>query len=470
MLFFRFILVVWPVILSFGALAQNLVPNPSFEALVQKPCRIISDPTIDNISKYVMNWVSPTNGTSDLHTNEAQPDSACRIGLTRTGYSARTGNACGGLFTVNPSPRVALSTKLPNYREYLQCKLVQKLIPGKVYYVEFYVNPYPILGRTSCYTNNIGCYFSTDSIHQPLNPASPAYILSNKPQINERQLVSRPGQWHKISGCFQATEAAQYLTIGNFFTDNETQYTEFDQNGWGAYYLVDDVSVRESGLTSLPVLAIGDTTLCPAQTITLSLPTSPQTQYQWQDGSTSSSYSLTQAGIYSVTATSGACVVIDTFKVTQEVVLRLPPDTTLCRGASLVLQPLASFNKPIEWSDGSSSSKLEVTDSGLYWIRSRSPSCRQSDSIWVNVVDCSISIPNIFTPNNDGINDTFFINGIGETAWRLEVYNRWGRRVYTSEAYHNDWKGEELPTGIYYYLLSSSAFSKHYKGWVTILF
>ena len=214
---YKYTIVLWLLGHTLMSHAQNLVPNPGFELLRQKPCRIISNPYLDNVNNYVANWVSPTNGTADIHTNEAQPDTTCRVGLNRTGYTARSGNACAGLLTVNPSPRLTSTTKQKPYREYLQCRLIQKLIPGKTYYIEFYVNPYPYADRVSCFTNNIGCYFSIDSINQPLDAFNPVYILPYKPQFNESRIISQPGQWQKISGCFQATESAQYLTIGNFF-------------------------------------------------------------------------------------------------------------------------------------------------------------------------------------------------------------------------------------------------------------
>ncbi|GAB2587668.1 hypothetical protein [Spirosoma areae] len=112
--------------------AQNLVPNPSFELLKKKPCQIITLAFVDNINNYIVDWTSPTNGTADIHTNEAQPDTTCQIGLNRTGYAARSGSVCGGISTGTPG-----ATKITGktYREYLQCKLMQKLTPGKTYYV-----------------------------------------------------------------------------------------------------------------------------------------------------------------------------------------------------------------------------------------------------------------------------------------------------------------------------------------------
>ena len=63
-----------------------------------------------------------------------------------------------------------------------------------------------------------------------------------------------------------------------------------------------------------------------------------------------------------------------------------------------------------------------------------------------------------FSPNGDGVNDHFVIEGLEQfVQHRLLVYNRWGTLVYESENYQNDWtgswQGKALPSGTYYYIL-----------------
>ncbi|MBO2008534.1 gliding motility-associated C-terminal domain-containing protein [Hymenobacter negativus] len=77
-------------------------------------------------------------------------------------------------------------------------------------------------------------------------------------------------------------------------------------------------------------------------------------------------------------------------------------------------------------------------------------------------------VPNIITPNNDRQNDTFAPR-IGGCPGRLQVFSRWGQKVFESAVYHNEWGGEGLPAGIYYYLLGSTEGSTRVKGWVEIV-
>ena len=85
----------------------------------------------------------------------------------------------------------------------------------------------------------------------------------------------------------------------------------------------------------------------------------------------------------------------------------------------------------------------------------------------VEVVD--YKVPNVFTPNADGLNETFRIVGLPAGTAALQVFNRWGRLVYTAERYAHDWTGAGLPAGIYYYRLQVAGCTTTVKGWVELL-
>lgn len=77
-------------------------------------------------------------------------------------------------------------------------------------------------------------------------------------------------------------------------------------------------------------------------------------------------------------------------------------------------------------------------------------------------------IPNLLTVNNDQANDAFFVKGIEAGVWRLEVYNRWGKRVYETDHYNLDWKGEGF-SGTYFFKLSNPAGDRIFTGWVEVV-
>lgn len=82
-----------------------------------------------------------------------------------------------------------------------------------------------------------------------------------------------------------------------------------------------------------------------------------------------------------------------------------------------------------------------------------------SEEVFILPDPCIINEVNIFTPNGDGDNDTLVFDGIGvyllsNRPVKLEVYNRWGNLVYEDSDYKNDWTGDDVSDGTYYYVLT----------------
>ncbi|SHN43785.1 PKD domain-containing protein [Chitinophaga sp. CF418] len=96
-----------------------------------------------------------------------------------------------------------------------------------------------------------------------------------------------------------------------------------------------------------------------------------------------------------------------------------------------------------------------------------------SHAWYIVVPDLVLEIPNVFSPNGDGINDRWSIDGLkARPAATTEIYNRWGQIVFTGIGY-NPWDGTRngrlLPEGTYYYVIKTSADEKPYTGWVALL-
>jgi gliding motility-associated-like protein len=77
-------------------------------------------------------------------------------------------------------------------------------------------------------------------------------------------------------------------------------------------------------------------------------------------------------------------------------------------------------------------------------------------------------IPNVFTPNGDQLNENFSIDErmIGGA---LMVFDRWGAKVYENSNYQNEWDGDDLPSGVYYYVLNGGDCIDQKKGTLSIL-
>ena len=92
----------------------------------------------------------------------------------------------------------------------------------------------------------------------------------------------------------------------------------------------------------------------------------------------------------------------------------------------------------------------------------------KAEAVEVGKVSVDVVNPgNIITPNGDGRNDVFEARLSG-TAQRLQIFNRWGRKVYERDNYINEWNGGDLPAGTYFYRISA-ADGQAWKGWVELV-
>jgi gliding motility-associated-like protein len=75
-----------------------------------------------------------------------------------------------------------------------------------------------------------------------------------------------------------------------------------------------------------------------------------------------------------------------------------------------------------------------------------------------------VFIPNAFTPNDDGVNDIFYIPEANFIRFEIAVYDRWGNRVFYSDSPSFRWNGEsagrQVPQGVYVYVMTASTSRK----------
>ena len=104
----------------------------------------------------------------------------------------------------------------PHCREYVQIRLVEPLVPGQRYAVKYMTKPLP----GSMRIKNIGAAFSVDRMHKSLDELIPMI-----PEVEPSAIVgSENAAWQSISGEFYASDPAEFLILGNFSTDEETDF------------------------------------------------------------------------------------------------------------------------------------------------------------------------------------------------------------------------------------------------------
>jgi gliding motility-associated-like protein len=103
--------------------------------------------------------------------------------------------------------------------------------------------------------------------------------------------------------------------------------------------------------------------------------------------------------------------------------------------------------------------------------------CKAIDDVCIEVtMNHNIYIPNIFTPNEDGVNDVFLVYGTGIVKIEMIVFDRWGEKLFTSTDQLKGWdgvyKGKLSKNDVYVYLVNYTALDgkKYTKtGHVTLL-
>ena len=176
-------------------------------------------------------WSSASEASPDVYApNIRVPDSWKEKGFGRK--QPRSGNHMVGITAFG------CTNGKPHCREYIQVNLKEPLVPNQAYHVEFWASPL----HTGIHANNLGIFFSKEKMQERTDR-----VVDRMPQVYTKKIV--PGNeyiWHKIQGDFTAKEACKFLVIGNFFSDKETESSEWSENNHHfAYYYVDDVKVHK---------------------------------------------------------------------------------------------------------------------------------------------------------------------------------------------------------------------------------
>lgn len=280
-------------------MAQNIVPNGSFEQYDTCP---------NNTAQiyFASSWFQPNkswgniinSSTTDYFNNCSQPNS---VGVPKNAFGfqqAKTGTAYAGIITCCGSDEDTVG-----YREYLEIKLIQPLEVNGKYCVEFYCSLAD--SASTMATNKIGIYFSTDSILD----SSGYQNLTVNPQIENVIFLDDTSKWYLTGGIYLASGNEQFITIGNFRNNNNTdtiRVKEYPDWLKQSYYYIDDVSVTLCTDTCKPPVAKFNYNTYALSASFNNLTDTTATNWQWYfgDGKTDTSQNpvhiYDSAGTYTV--------------------------------------------------------------------------------------------------------------------------------------------------------------------------
>ncbi|MCB2406918.1 gliding motility-associated C-terminal domain-containing protein [Hymenobacter lucidus] len=334
---------------------------------------------------------------------------------------------------------------------------------------------YTVTGAEGC-TSTASLFVTVQQGNTFTPPVLPTYCTSTTTPtaLPTGAIWSGPG----VQSGFQSYTFTPYLAgAGTFLLNYRTGYGLCDATG----------TVSVTVAAPAPISTPADTLLCPGSTQPFRLRASPA-------GGVWSGPNVSSAGIFTppanftgsarltYTVVNGPC----TSTATRQVTVAAAPlyaatwTAELCaetRQAPLTVRfadPLNNFSG-VRWDFGDGSQGTGNNTTHVYQQPGRyTPRIIRSYNNGLCSVQLSLpeievqpghEIPNIITPNADYKND-YFVATNGCPA-RLQIFSRWGTKVYEAASYRNDWGGENLPNGVYYYRLEQTD-GVIIKGWVEI--
>ncbi len=210
--------------------------------------------------------------------------------------------------------------------------------------------------------------------------------------------------------------------------------------------------------------------------------------YRWSNNSTNSSISNLVGGTYSFTVTDGyGCRSIKSVTVnsnTPALPVNISSNDTILTGNNTTLSITGAAFYTWTPSTGLSCNTCanpvaSPTLTTVYTVNYVDANgCTGEYSVTIFVIEQDLHIPNVFTPNGSGINETFFIVAKGYTNYEIVIYNRWGQKVFESNNSTVHWNGRVMQSGVeasdgtYYYVLKLTDFkgkNVSFPGFLTLI-
>lgn len=218
----------------------------------------------------------------------------------------------------------------------------------------------------------------------------------------------------------------------------------------GQCEVVDTVEIMYRGNKNLD---FRDTAICKGSTLILDADFGTGT-YDWvsdppqrddQNQTGQSTYYVYEPGKYSVVAQVGQCIYKDSLNVTfnDSLNLEIGRDTSLCVGEEYILHVKTNAND-FTWQDGSTAKTYMVGDSGIYQVIAHNGCGHDTSAVHIarKVCACDLTLPNAFTPNNDGVNDVFRpLHPCNMDQYLIRIFDRYGKMVYQSADFGHGWNG-----------------------------
>lgn len=438
--------------------AQNLIPDPGFE---------IWDGSIGQVPNTLggLTYWYNANGTADHHHQQNPP------GSNLTSLSpCPTGNGntdCGFPYEGEAVLGCWKGNGADGTKEWGGIQLSEPMVPGGCYEVSFWIQNKKDNPDFFMSTSNWGIFFS-ETQYPSFNPNLINYdtkadqFVTTEVEVNE-------SEWRYFEFSYTANEAYEYAYVGYVGNaSNATSTTWSNDFLIGFYAWFDDIRVVRIDpyleLTNHQVICKGDSVLVQSES---------NFPILWTDGiqtdSSNSFWVFPQENViyYFETQDSTACSILDSVVIEvleKETILfseivyeNSPPFLIDNSAANGNWEGIGIINSKTGLFDPS------ISGNGEFEINFISDgNCSENFRVILTVlpkIESKFYIPNVFSPNGDGINDEFEVFPNTElSSFSLHIYNRWGSLVFESSNQKDGWdgrypSGEKANQGIYTYIL-----------------
>lgn len=292
-------------------------------------------------------------------------------------------------------------------------------------------------------------------------------------------LTATGGNSYQWSG---SASTASVITVNPALT---TSYTVTTSTG-NCVSLPAIITVSVTPSPSLAILS-SSAFLCSGQSTTLTA--TGGSSYQWSGGNTSTSSVIvvtpTVTTSYAVTSAIGSC--IDTASVSIPVLPFVQAafewEMSNCTPPTVMFTNLSPAGVVWNFGDGNQSNTNNPVHSyangtySAYMITNAGTACADTNTQSITVLYHEVPIiPNIFTPNGDGINDDLIFRGLDNCSeYHLTIFNRWGQKVFETSSpqtifWNGTLNGKTADDDTYFFILEpTNSNERPIKGYVTVI-
>jgi len=231
---------------------------------------------------------------------------------------------------------------------------------------------------------------------------------------------------------------------------------------WVAAMVVGCLAYDTIGVSLVPAPAlfalIADTVICDQTSVVLDAGPSG-VDAVWSNGTIGQTILISTSGTYWATIFNSCGQASDTTQVVFAPLNVPMVDVQLCIGRTTELIATLPY-ETILWNTGENTPSITVGEGVFSYVAEDEYGCIRVDSAAVNVdpsEDGVAYIPNVFTPNGDGINEEFSVAGAEQSDFEMNIYNRWGEELFTGydpyQGWSGEYKGRTVPDGTYVYIV-----------------